>query len=80
MEGLSFGEHSAYADIHIKVHEHNHELLAKGVRKVLEEELTQDGLPARGTGQLYGVIENRMMQKVKAKRLRGKYVYQRQAS
>lgn len=61
----------------MKVYEHGNCLLAQGVKKIIDEGLTQDGLEPQGEGQYFGVIEKEKMEEVVRKLACGEYAFQR---
>ncbi len=76
-EGLTFRRTDTYVDVRVKVYQHALHLLAKGVRRIVDEGLSVKQLPAQGSGRYFKVIESKVMEEVVQKLALGRYAYQR---
>lgn len=72
-EPVSVGPRDTYVDVRVKVYEHGAALLARGVRKILDEGLAPQHLPPQPAGRYFHVIEPEKMQIVLEKLSRGSY-------
>lgn len=75
-EGLRFRKTDDYADVRVAVYRHRFDLLARGTRMVIDEDLTPASLPPQGEGHYHRVIEPEKMDVVLDKLRRGAYAYQ----
>lgn len=75
-EALTFSKNDSYSDIRSKVFENSHRLLAKGIEKVIAENLNLNNLPPQSEGSYFGVIEKDKMEAVLSKIERRAYKYQ----
>ena len=78
-EGLSFEKNDDYVDVRVKTYRHAFMLLAKGVKMVLEDELTPDDdlPPQHSDGRYFKPIDSEKLEEVRRKLSNGEYVYQR---
>ena len=76
-EALEFEKDDTYVDIRVKAHEHGFDLLARGVRRVIDEGLTPDSMEPQEKGRYFKVIEPDKLEAAMDKVRRGEYVYQR---
>lgn len=75
-EALMFEKTDKYVDVRTKVHMHGFELMVRGVRKIIDEELTPEDFPQQGEGIYYPVIDDEKMTVVMTKLEEGTYKYQ----
>jgi methionyl-tRNA formyltransferase len=76
-EALTFGKHQAYADVRTEVYARGHELLARAVAMVGDQDLHADELAPQSDGRYFGVIDDVRLQEVKTKLAEGRYAFQR---
>ena len=75
-EALTFSKDDSYRDVRSKVFESSCKLLAKGIEKVITEDLNLSNLPPQSKGSYFGVIGKDQMEEVLSKIERGAYKYQ----
>jgi|OM-RGC.v1.012163298 methionyl-tRNA formyltransferase len=75
-EGLLYSKQDRYVDVRVKVYEQRYDLLVKGIRKILNNQLTPSSMPLPQNGPYYGVIEDKKMCTVLLRLERGEYAYQ----
>lgn len=75
-ESLEFSKLDTYVDIRVKVHERGLQLLANGVKKILNDGLNPSVLEPQGQGRYFPVIDPQTMQDVLKRVERGEYRYQ----
>jgi methionyl-tRNA formyltransferase len=75
-EGLFFDPGDTYVDVRVKVYRHANHLLARGVRKVLDQRLAPSTMPAQAPGTYFDVIDGEKMQEVVRKLQEGRYRFQ----
>lgn len=76
-EGLTFDKKDTYVDVRVKVYEHGNRLMARGVKKIIEESLKPKSMPPQGPGRYFKIIDDEKMKLVLEKVKFGKYAYQR---
>ncbi len=75
-ESLTFSQKDNYMDVRIKVYNHQISLLARGLKKIIDEEMRPEDLPEQGKGNYYSVIDQDKMVVVIEKLAKGEYKYQ----
>jgi folate-dependent phosphoribosylglycinamide formyltransferase PurN len=75
-EGLSFNHSDLYVDVRVKVYEHAFGLMARAVRRVIEDGLTPEMIGPQEDGHYYGVIGAEEMKSVIRKLEEGRYAFQ----
>lgn len=76
-EGVPIGKADSYAEVRVKVYQHACALLARGVQKVVMDELSPARMLPQGPGQYFGVIDQNKMACVVKKLERGEYSFQK---
>ena len=76
-EKLVFTKHDTYADVRVKVYEAGHRALARGVAKIISENLSPADFEPQSDGRYFEDIEPDKMQEVLSKLSRGRYAFQR---
>ncbi|TFB11132.1 hypothetical protein E3V55_04310 [Candidatus Marinimicrobia bacterium MT.SAG.3] len=75
-ESLVFDKKDEYHQIRIRVYKNWFDLLARGIRKIIDEEILVDKLEHTVGGRYFKVIEKEKMNKVLEQVSKGKYRYQ----
>ena len=75
-EPLVFHKNDTYSDIRVTVYRAGFELLARAVKKVVDEGLTSDGLLPQGDGRYLKVIPEDKLRVVVERLRRGEWAYQ----
>jgi methionyl-tRNA formyltransferase len=75
-EGLTFSRNDRYVDLRVKVYKHQIDLLARGVKKVVDEHIVPEALPAQSDGKTHSVMDGAMLQEVILKLEQGRYRFQ----
>src|SRR5439155_416003 len=76
-EALNFTKNDTYVDVRVKVYEHGHRLLARGVAKIIAENLRPEKLEPQRDGRYWDVIGRDKMDEVLRKLAAGAYAFQR---
>jgi len=75
-EGLTFSKNDRYVDIRCKVYRQQFDLLARGVKKIIDEELLVSQLPSQSQGESYPVMDDDKYRLVLDKLEQGRYAFQ----
>ncbi len=75
-ESYIFKKSDNYTDIRNQLYEYNLNLMAKSIKKIINEELTLQSLPQQGNGKYWSVIDDDKLSIVKQKLNNGNYKYQ----
>lgn len=75
-EPVTLSRSDDYVGVRIKVYRHNLDLMARGVKKILQGNLAPGDLPPQGEGRYFKVIEPDKMDVVVRKLSEGRYRYQ----
>lgn len=75
-EQLGFTKQDTYTDVRVKVFRHAAGLMARGLRRVQDEQLSPSVLPPQGEGRYFKVMESEKLQDVMRKLADGRYRFQ----
>ena len=76
-EALTFNKSDKYHDIRTKVFKHGFELIASGIKKIIDSEYSLKCMEYEKKGRYYKVIDKDKMEEVLRKTNSGNYVYQK---
>jgi methionyl-tRNA formyltransferase len=75
-EGLTFKKTDRYHDIRVKVYKQGFELIARGIKEIMNSEFIIDNASFEKQGRYFKVIDDDKMEIVKNKLKAGNYTYQ----